>query len=89
MGDKILTYGYVKPRDQGFPTERPPTYSSRIARWLYPSGVLARTLRPKKPPDPERNRAIAWGLGAPLSLRLPIDRSLDQILSLLLAIGAS
>ena len=27
--DEILTYGYVKPRDQGFSTERPPTDSFR------------------------------------------------------------
>jgi hypothetical protein len=64
--DEILTYVYVKPRDQGFLTERPPDqpFQDRLgAQSLYPSGTLARTLRPKKLAELERNRRHHSGLG--------------------------
>jgi hypothetical protein len=48
-----------------------------------------RTLRLKKSAEPSTTSASARGSGARLSLRLPIDGSLDPILGLLPDLGAS
>jgi hypothetical protein len=47
--NEILTYRYIKPQDQRFPTEETPDQllKDRSGAWgLYPSGTLACTLMP-------------------------------------------
>jgi hypothetical protein len=72
--DKILMYGYVKPRVQWFPNEEdPPTDLFRIA-WgsgTIPSGTLARTLWRRNPAKPDYNATSAWDSGVCLSTEAP------------------
>jgi hypothetical protein len=74
--NEILTYGYVKPRDLWFPTEeslQPISLGSPSGSGLYPSGMLARTLRLRNLLEHEHTEASTQGSRAHLSLRLPID----------------
>jgi hypothetical protein len=76
LGDEILTYRYIKPRNLWFPTEETLGRSPQEhpgPRGLYPSGTLTRTLKLRNLPEPEHSKASAQGSGACPSLRLPID----------------
>jgi hypothetical protein len=59
------------------PSADPP----RIARGLYPSGMLAHTFWPRIGRNPSMPSASAWDLGAHTSSRLSTNSSLSLILS--------
>jgi hypothetical protein len=77
-GDDILTYGYVKPREQWFPTKDTPSQPLQDrpgAQGLYPSGMLARTLRRRNLIEPKHIASPAQGSRAHPSLRFSTDNT--------------
>jgi hypothetical protein len=66
--NKILTYGYVKPRVQWLLNEEEPPnrpLKDRLGpRGLYPSGMLAHTLWRRSSAEPDSTMTSAWGTRA-------------------------
>jgi hypothetical protein len=87
--DEILTYGYVKPRDLWFRPKRPPTDPSRIVWGLYPSGMLACTLKLRNLPEPEHAKASAQGSELARASRSQSAGNLSAILGTCLAYDAN
>jgi hypothetical protein len=82
--DEILTYGYVKPQDQGFPTD-PSRITQELGGYTYQVHSRAPSSQGIRP-SPSKSATSTRGLGARPSPRLPIDGGLDPILGFLPAL---